>query len=104
MAFLFGAAPDASPQTPTEKPKLICRETQQQTGSHIRTGRRCKTAEQWLKYDADLDGIPPTMRMSAMGRKQTLRRQPTRSGQSTIPKPTILMTKTMVRITGTPAA
>jgi hypothetical protein len=64
IALLFGAAPEASPQTPTEKPKRICRDTQQQTGSHIRTGRRCKTAEQWLKYDADLDGIPPTMRIT----------------------------------------
>jgi hypothetical protein len=64
MALLSGAVENASPQTPPAKPKLICRERQQLTGSHIRTGRHCRTAEQWLLEDAELDRIPPTMRIT----------------------------------------
>ena len=63
MALLSGTQ-EASAQAPPEKSKLICRERQQLTGSHIRMGRRCKTAEQWLLEDADLDRIPPTMRIT----------------------------------------
>ena len=63
IALLSGSA-EAASAAPPEKPKLICRESQRLTGSHIRSGRRCKTAEQWLREDGELDRIPPTMRIT----------------------------------------
>jgi hypothetical protein len=64
MVLLSGAGQESSSPRPAEKPKLVCRETEQLTGSHVRTGRRCKTPEQWLLEDAELDRIPPTMRIT----------------------------------------
>jgi hypothetical protein len=55
-----GPAPVSVPQ----KPQLLCRASEQQTGSHVRTGRRCKTAEQWRIEDQRLDTIPPSMRIT----------------------------------------
>jgi hypothetical protein len=43
------AAPAATPRP--EKPQLVCRKSEQETGSHIRTGRRCKSAEEWAEED-----------------------------------------------------
>jgi len=48
---LFLAAPAATP--PTDKPQLICRKSEQETGSHIRTPRQCKSAEEWAKEDEE---------------------------------------------------
>jgi hypothetical protein len=64
LALLSGTLQGTSPPTAPGKPRLICREDQQLTGSHIREGRRCKTADQWLLEDQDLDRIPPTMRIT----------------------------------------
>jgi hypothetical protein len=49
---------------PAEKPTLICRESAQETGSHIRTGRRCKTQEEWQREDARRGEIPATLRVT----------------------------------------
>lgn len=50
---------------PLEKPRLICREGEQETGSHIRTGRQCKTAEEWER-EADMRvGVSPSLRVTA---------------------------------------
>ena len=54
---------DASRAAAPEKPKLICRESEQTLGSHIRTGRRCKTAEEWQQDDARRDQLPTTLRI-----------------------------------------
>jgi hypothetical protein len=48
-ASLVAAAPPADP-TPA-KDRKICREVEHQTGSHIRTQRRCRTAEEWEEAD-----------------------------------------------------
>ena len=60
---LGSAAPEAPAPTPA-KPPLICRESESLTGSHIRTGRRCKTAEQWQIEDARRDRVPPSLRVT----------------------------------------
>ena len=48
---------------PAAKPKLICREDEQMVGSHIHTGRRCKTADEWLQEDARTGQAPTTLRV-----------------------------------------
>lgn len=42
----------------------ICREGEQVTGSHVRTGRRCLTREQWDQEDAKRVERPVTMRVT----------------------------------------
>ena len=61
---LASAAPQSAPAAAAEKPSLICRESENLTGSHIRTGRRCKTAEQWQIEDAKRDRLPPSLRVT----------------------------------------
>lgn len=59
--FLLAAATDVSPPqaaAPVAKPKLVCRQSDQRLGSHIRS-RSCKTAEEWSRIDGELDRIPP---------------------------------------------
>lgn len=53
----------AAPQQAPLKPERICRENEQRTGSHMRTGRVCRTKDQWDMEDAARDRIPPTMRI-----------------------------------------
>ena len=62
-AALASATPEAPAPAPA-KPPLICREGENLTGSHIRTGRRCKTAEQWQIEDARRDRVPPSLRVT----------------------------------------
>lgn len=62
MLLVGGDVPSTSPP---EKPKLICREGEQELGSHMRTNRRCLTAEEWQNEDARRDRIPLTARVSA---------------------------------------
>ena len=61
---LAAANAQAAPAAPPEKPQLICREGQAVTGTRRRVGKRCKTAEEWQKEDAELDRIPPTLRIT----------------------------------------
>jgi hypothetical protein len=59
IAMALAAGDQAAPaQQAPEKPKLICRTGEQQLGSHMRTGRRCKTAEQWEIEDSKLPQMP----------------------------------------------
>ncbi|HWI76689.1 MAG TPA: hypothetical protein VNS53_06370 [Sphingomicrobium sp.] len=46
------------------KPAKVCREGDQVTGSHVRTGRRCLTQEQWDREDARRVERPVTMRVT----------------------------------------
>jgi hypothetical protein len=65
LIALAAQAPQAAPPPPPPppKPRRICRENERRTGSHIRSSRTCKTAEQWQMDDAARDRIPPTMQI-----------------------------------------
>lgn len=67
------SVPEVKPQV--AKSQLICRESEQETGSHIRSGRRCKTAEQWLDEDRKRGQIPPSMRVTE-GQGDALTKKP----------------------------
>jgi hypothetical protein len=66
LALLVAASGPA--QTPASnqpaKPVKICREAEQVTGSHVRTGRRCLTQDQWDQEDAKRVERPVTMRIT----------------------------------------
>jgi hypothetical protein len=64
IALLFSPADPPAAQPPAPKPKLVCRESEGQLGSHIRTGRRCLTEEQWEQEDARRDRVPTTLRVT----------------------------------------
>jgi hypothetical protein len=65
LAAMVLVADHASPAAadPPAKPKLICREGEQQTGSHVRSSRRCLTQDQWDQEDAKRVERPVTMRV-----------------------------------------
>ena len=42
----------------TPKPEKICRAVKTEVGSHIRAGKRCKTAEEWAREDAKNANLP----------------------------------------------
>jgi hypothetical protein len=66
-AFALAPPDTAPPQTAPLKPKLICRESEALTGTKIRAGKRCKTAEQWKIEDARRDRIPADLRVMEGG-------------------------------------
>ena len=45
-----------------DKPRLICRDVEQELGSHMHTGHRCKTAEEW-NLDQVREQAPTTLRL-----------------------------------------
>lgn len=63
---LFAATtqPAALPAPPETRPARICRESERRTGSHIRSGRRCMTEEQWLAEDERRGRIPVSLRVT----------------------------------------
>ena len=63
--FLAVSAEAAPAVLPAEKPQLICREGERETGSHIHSTRRCLTAEQWQMEDARRDRIPISAKVGA---------------------------------------
>jgi hypothetical protein len=64
LALLVGPAAPASAQPAAEKPKLVCREGESQLGSHVRTGRRCLTRDQWDEEDARQERRPANMEVT----------------------------------------
>jgi len=62
LLALSGAEPQSA--LPPDKPKLICREREQELGTHIHSGRKCKTAEEWRLEDLKRDQRPPDMRIT----------------------------------------
>ncbi|HYI47959.1 MAG TPA: hypothetical protein VEX35_05780 [Allosphingosinicella sp.] len=50
-ALSAAAALAVEPPAPAEKQRRICRGGERQLGSHVRTERRCRTAEQWRLED-----------------------------------------------------
>lgn len=65
FVLLLASGDPSAAQSSTAKPKLICREAEGRLGSHVRTSRRCLTAEQWQKEDAERDRVPVTLRVTA---------------------------------------
>jgi hypothetical protein len=51
VTLTTAAAFAAAPPAPAEKQRRICRGGERQLGSHVRTERRCRTAEQWRLED-----------------------------------------------------
>ncbi|HEU4498374.1 MAG TPA: hypothetical protein VFR60_03460 [Sphingomicrobium sp.] len=43
---------------PSEKVVRICRKSETRTGTRIRTGRKCRTAEEWQKEDEEKARVP----------------------------------------------
>ena len=61
ILVMAAASADPPPTPPAPKPKLVCRESETELGSHIRSGRRCKTAEEWQQEDLRKGLIPPSL-------------------------------------------
>ena len=60
FAVTLSLAGALAAEPPAEAPKQerICRAPAKQLGSHIRTQRRCRTAEQWQAEDEGKAGLP----------------------------------------------
>jgi hypothetical protein len=72
--LLMAQAVAQAPSPPQQKFQLVCRDGEQQTGSHIRTGRQCKTSEEW-EHDAERRvNVSPSLRVTA-GQPDALTKQ-----------------------------
>jgi Spy/CpxP family protein refolding chaperone len=58
------AALAADPPAPPEKQRPICRGGQRQLGTHMRTPRRCLTAEQWQREDETNGPLPLSLQVT----------------------------------------
>ena len=65
-AGLTVAAAFASAETPSDAKdtRRICRDSGRQLGSHVRTARRCRTAEQWRLEDEEKAQMPSSLRLT----------------------------------------
>ena len=54
----FAGAVAAEPPAEEAKQRQVCRPPAKQLGSHIRTPRRCRNAEQWQNEDEGKAGLP----------------------------------------------
>ena len=67
LAALLAAAGAfaAAPPAPAEKQQRICRGGgERQLGSHVRTRRRCLTAEQWQREDEARTNLPVSLQVT----------------------------------------
>ncbi len=64
VAALAAAPADEPAAAAPPKPMLICRASERETGSRIRHGRKCKTAEEWAIEDAERDRKPANLRVT----------------------------------------
>ena len=71
--LLAAQSPGAAPVQP--KQELICRKSQQQTGSRIRKGRQCKTEEEWAREDEERTRMSPSARITE-GQGDSLTKSP----------------------------
>lgn len=53
LTLSTGAALAADPPAPVGEQRQICRGGERRLGTHTRTPRRCRTAEQWQRDDED---------------------------------------------------
>jgi hypothetical protein len=63
-AVLTTAALAADPPASAEKQRRICRGGERQLGSHVRTERRCRTAEEWRLEDETKVNMPVTLQVT----------------------------------------
>lgn len=63
-AILTSAALAADPPAPVEKQRRICRGGERQLGSHVRTERRCRTAEEWRLEDETKANMPVSLQVT----------------------------------------
>jgi len=63
-AILTSAAIAADPPAPVEKQRRICRGGERQLGSHVRTERRCRTAEEWRLEDETKANMPVSLQVT----------------------------------------
>ena len=75
FAIIIVAQASASAPVPQPKQELVCRKSQQETGSRIRKGRRCKTAEEWAREDEERSRMAPSVRITE-GQGDSLTRSP----------------------------
>jgi hypothetical protein len=60
----LAAALAAEPTPEAGKDRLVCRGSARQLGSHIRTARRCRTAEQWQEEDQAKERTPVSLQVT----------------------------------------
>lgn len=58
------AAHAAQPSAEPAKQRRICREATKSLGSHIRSPRRCRTAEQWQEEDEAKGRLPASLQVT----------------------------------------
>lgn len=67
MLAIFGAlltpsfATAVQDPAPSEKKAKICRKAETRTGTRVKTGSKCKTAEEWQKEDEERARIPVSL-------------------------------------------
>lgn len=64
VALSAAGALAADPPAPAEKQRRICRGATAQLGSHVRTSRRCRTAEQWQEEDEAKARLPISLQVT----------------------------------------
>lgn len=67
-------AAQANSSEPQKQP-LVCRQSQQETGSRIRKGKQCKTEGEWAKIDEERTRLSPSTRITE-GQGDSLTRSP----------------------------
>jgi hypothetical protein len=60
----IAAAQAAEPAPNPAKERRICRGATKSLGSHIRSTRRCRTAEQWQQEDEERGRLPTSMQVT----------------------------------------
>jgi len=67
VGLCLAAAPASvagEPSASSTDSRRICRDSGRQLGSHIRTARRCRTAEQWRQEDEERAQSAASLRMT----------------------------------------
>ena len=65
ILIALAAAAQTVPASPAPtQPMRICRASEKQTGTHMRTGRRCKTAEEWAREDSERAQKPASLQVT----------------------------------------
>jgi len=73
IAAQAATAPTVVQATPRQA--LICRQSQQETGSRIRKGKKCQTEEEWAREDEERTRMSPSTRVTE-GQGDSLTRSP----------------------------